>query len=192
MTSGYRRHITTAMLWYIWNGRCSMSRGGRQHVDLHALYMTLYLTSCWKLTETPGTIKAERFVTWKQFLTVDNQWNLQAILRKLEYMRITVTDWCYTYRLYDTQRIPLYSKIECTDPCDTAQFGILTPHMRKQQQNSTSVWYILWPGINQNVYRMQWDRKVGQSAMLCLTMMDYTRSTLRLPTHAWAARRVTL
>jgi len=43
----------------------------------------------------------------------------------------------------------LYSKTDCTDPCDTAQIGSLTPHMRKQQQHSSSHWHIVWTGINQ-------------------------------------------
>jgi hypothetical protein len=95
MIPGHTRQITTAMLWYIRNGGCFMSRSVLQHVHRHVQYVTLYLTSCWKPTETPGTLKAERFVTWKQFLTVDNHWNLQVILRTLEYIRIIVTDWCY-------------------------------------------------------------------------------------------------
>jgi hypothetical protein len=59
MYSGHTRQITTAMLCCIWNGGCSMSGGGMLHVDLHAQYMTIYLTSCWTQTETPGTIIAE-------------------------------------------------------------------------------------------------------------------------------------
>jgi hypothetical protein len=124
-----------------------------QYVDLHAQYMTLYLTSCWKPTETPGTIKAERFVTWKKFLTIDNHWNLQAIRRKFEYIRIIVTDWCYilpTRHAEDT----LILKNTFTDPCDTAQLGSLTPHIRKQQQTSSSDWQIMWTDINQ---KRLWD-----------------------------------
>lgn len=148
MTSGHKGQITTAMLWYIWNGGCSMSRGGMQHVDLHAQYSTLYLTSCWKPTESPGTITSQQFVTWKQFLTIDNHWNLQAILHKLEYIRIIITDWCYippTRHEKDT----ILLKNRFTDPCDTAQIGSLTPHIRKQQQRSSSDWHIVWTGINQ-------------------------------------------
>jgi len=46
---------------------------------------------------------------------------------------------------YTTRRIPLYSKINCTDPCDTAQIGSFnTPH-----EKTTENWHIVWTDINQ-------------------------------------------
>lgn len=192
MTSGHKRQITTAMLWYIWNGGCPMTRGGMQHVDLHAQHITLYLTSCWKPTETPGTITAEQFFSWKQFLAVDNHWNLQAILRKLECIRFIITDWCYislTRHAEDALIIKnrLYGSLRyCTDwefdtPLEktTATLLLRLAHRVDWYQPETFI------GCSETDI-------VGQSRMSCLTMMDYTRSALRLPTHASAARTVTL
>jgi hypothetical protein len=59
MYSGHTRQITATLLCCVWNGEYSMSGGCLQHVDMHAQYKTIYLTNCWKQTETLGTIIAE-------------------------------------------------------------------------------------------------------------------------------------
>ena len=156
MTSGHKGQITTAMLWYIWNGGCSMSRGGMQHVDLHAQYSTLYLTSCWKPTESPGTITSQQFVTWKQFLTIDNHWNLQAILHKLEYIRIIITDWCYITPTRHT-RIPLYSKIDLRIPAILHRLGVWHPTSENNSNAPPQTGPSCGLVSTKNLYRMQWD-----------------------------------
>jgi hypothetical protein len=145
-----------------------------------------------KRTETPGTIRAEMFVTWKQFLTVDNHSNLQTILCKLECIRIIVTDWCYISltrhaednlifknRMYESLRYCTSWEVETLHEKTTATLLLRLAHSVNWCQPKT---FIGCSGTDM----------VGQFTMTCLTMMDYRRSGLRLPTHAWAARRVTL
>jgi hypothetical protein len=62
---------------------------------------------------------------------------------------------------YTTPRRYLYSKIDCMDTCDNSKIGNFKPLVRILQQHSSSDWHILWTNINQNIYRMQWDRRGG-------------------------------
>jgi hypothetical protein len=100
--------VTIAVLWYIWQvDICRVpvstlhlqpTNGGMGLIHVELQSRTLFLVRCWRQYKTVGSLTANCFDVWTDFMGIVNPPNLQAAPRKCKYVRVFRGEWSYVLK----------------------------------------------------------------------------------------------